>query len=170
MRFMRLLFVLFALCLSLPAHAGMTISFWSHDMDKNFPHTFITTHGTDAQGRSVDANYGFTATSLTPALLWGSVNGKMEDLSPGYIQRSQKRFTMAISQEDYDRVMAVVHKWKALKGKSYNLNTRNCIHFVGEVGIALGLKVSWEKALMKKPRSFLDKVMALNPFLKPEPK
>jgi hypothetical protein len=63
-------------------------------------------------------------------------------------------------------VLTVVERWRTRPGKSYNLNKSNCIHFVGEVAQAVGLKVVFEKALIKKPRSFLLSLVTLNPWLK----
>jgi hypothetical protein len=158
------LFLLLMVFLPPAASAQITVSFYSHELGTSFPHAFFTVHGTpQAGGPPVDANYGFTAKSVTPALLMGSVAGVVETAKPGYVASSDRKFSLRISDAQYDALMGVVTKWKTLPGKSYNLNTRNCIHFVGEAAQALGLKVIFDKTLLKKPRSFLEYVMKLNP-------
>ncbi|MCE3590045.1 hypothetical protein LXJ59_25990, partial [Escherichia coli] len=58
-----------------PAWAAVTITFWSHEFGNSFPHAFFTLRGVpDAGGAPVDANYGFTAKAVTPALLMGTVD------------------------------------------------------------------------------------------------
>jgi hypothetical protein len=148
------------------ARAQITVSFYSHELGSSFPHAFIVVQGApQAGGPPVDANYGFTAKSVTPALLMGSVAGVVESAKPSYIESSDRKFSLRISDAQYAGLMGVVTKWKTLPGKSYNLNTRNCIHFVGEAAQALGLKVIFDKKLLKKPRSFLEFVMKLNPSI-----
>ena len=46
-------------------------------------------------------------------------------------------------------------------GKSYNLNKRNCVHFVMEAAALLGLSVNRNSKFFKKPKSFLFEVMRL---------
>ena len=61
--------------------------------------------------------------------------------------------------------VAVVEQWRDLPQPSYNLNRRNCVHFVGAVAEAVGLRVDYVRNLMKRPRAFLDHVRELNPRL-----
>lgn len=59
--------LLLALTFALPAQAAVTITFWSHELGNSFPHAFFSLRGTvDATGQPVDANYGFTARSVSP--------------------------------------------------------------------------------------------------------
>jgi hypothetical protein len=148
------------------ARADVMVSFYSHDFGSSFPHTFITIKGTLDRGDVVDANYGFTAKSVSPAILMGSVVGVVESSKPNYVASSDRQFGVKISDGDYDALMALVAKWRALPGKSYSLNKRNCIHFAGAAAELLGIKVVYDPKLMKKPKSFLLSLIALNPQLK----
>ena len=40
---------------------------------------------------------------------------------------------------------------------------RNCVHFVMDMGAALGLNVNRRSEYFTKPRQFLDEMRALNP-------
>lgn len=152
--------------LPLAAHAQITVAFYSHELGSSFPHAFIVLKGTpESGGPPVDANFGFTAKSVTPAILMGPVYGIIESAKPAYVQHSDRKFEMIISDEKYAALMALIEKWKTLPGKSYDLNHRNCIHFVGEAAEVLGLKVAFDQKLLKRPRSFLENVMRLNPML-----
>lgn len=164
-----LLAVLLAL---LPAqlHARITVAFYSHELGSSFPHAFFTVNGTpEAGGGPVDTNFGFTAKSVTPTILFGPVVGIVEQVKPGYIENSDRKFAIVVTDAQYKALIAVVEKWRAIPGKSYNLNTRNCVHFVGEAAQAVGLKVVFDKKLIKRPRSFLENVIRLNPGLKESP-
>lgn len=164
---MRILGMILALLLMpAPAAAQVVISFYSHDLGSTFPHAFITLKGTTQAGESVDTNFGFTAKAVTPAILMGSVGGRVETSKTSYVESSDRQFSVTLDDRQYAAVMTMVEKWQTLPGKSYNLNKRNCIHFVGEVAQVVGIKVVFEKGLLKKPKSFLLSLVSLNPWLK----
>jgi hypothetical protein len=167
-RFKHLLAIALAclVLLPLPARAQIVVSFYSHELGASFPHAFITIKGKPTGGgAAIDANYGFTAKSVTPAILMGSVYGVIESAKPGYIENSDRKFALTITDAQYASLMALIEKWRELPGKSYNLNSRNCIHFVGQAAQLLGLKVEFDKKLLKRPRSFLENIVRLNPGL-----
>jgi hypothetical protein len=166
MRFWQMIFILFLTAAPGAVRAEVVVSFYSHELGSTFPHAFITVKGTTADGHSVDTNFGFTAKSVSPAILMGSVAGEVELLKTSYVLSSNRQFGVKISDGQYVALLAVVQKWRALPGKSYDLNKRNCIHFVGDIAQSLGLKVVMEKKLIKRPRSFLLSLMALNPWIK----
>ncbi len=168
-RSLRLFFLsLLLLCagLAAPARAEVVVSFYSHDFGDRFPHAFIVLKGTiDATGEVVDANYGFTATSVSPAILLGSVKGKVESSKPDYIAKSDRQFDVTIDDATYARVLAKVDEWRTRDQPSYSLNKRNCVHFVMELAEVVGLTVNRKSKLFKKPKSFLIETKGLNPQL-----
>ncbi|SEH13430.1 hypothetical protein SAMN05428974_0777 [Sphingopyxis sp. YR583] len=152
--------------LAAPARAEVVVSFYSHDFGDRFPHAFIVMKGTlDATGEVVDSNYGFTAVSVSPAILLGSVKGKVESSKPDYIEKSDRQFDVTVDDATYARVMAKVTEWRDREQPSYSLNKRNCVHFVMELAEVVGLKVDRKSKLFKKPKSFLIEVRGLNPAL-----
>ncbi len=160
------LFLLALALLPISARAEVVVSFYSHDLGSRFPHAFFTVKGALERGGVIDANYGFTAKSVTPAILMGPVAGEVEDMTPEYIAKSDKQFSVKVSDAQYDALMALVAKWKAIPGKSYSLNKRNCVHFVGEAAQVVGLNVFFDPKLMKKPKTFLLAIIERNPRLK----
>jgi len=150
-----------------PAAAAVEIAFYSRELGgNNFPHAFIALHGTvDATGERVDTTYGFTAHSVTPAILFGSVSGEIVVEGERQRARSTRQFALTLSDERYLAVMAVVDQWRNRPQPSYNLNRRNCVHFVAEIARTLGLRVEEVPRLMKRPRSFLLHIRSLNPQL-----
>ncbi len=156
-RLLRSLLAFVLIGLALPAQAAVTITFWSHELGNSFPHAFITLRGVpDAGGPPVDANYGFTAKSVTPALLFGSVPGEVEPSKPGYIAGSDAQFSVVLTDAQYAQVLALIAAWDEKTGDGhYNLNKRNCIHFVKEAARIAGLTDLDRPKLMKKPRSYL---------------
>jgi hypothetical protein len=164
----RLSLTLALLCAFLagPAFASVEISFYARELGTNFPHAFVVLKGTvDATGEQVDTSLGFTAHSVTPALLFGAVRGEVEVLEPGYIARSDRKFAVTLTDDQYRRVLAVAEEWRNAPQPSYRLRLHSCVHFVSAIAEAIGLRVDNEQRLMNRPRSFLERVFALNPRL-----
>ena len=150
-----------------PAAAAVEIGFYSREMgDTGFPHAFVSLRGTlDATGEPVNTRYGFTARSLGPALLFGSVGGDVIVEGEHQIVGSDRHFALTLTDDQYRALLEVVEAWRSRPQPSYNLDRRNCIHFVGELAQAVGLRVDYPGELMRTPRAFLQRVRALNPQL-----
>ena len=148
---------LFAIVALSPVDAAVEISFYSKEFGATFPHAFIRLTGTvNGSGEPVDANYGFTAKSVTPAVLMGSVAGEIISSKPSYVAKSDRHFAFTISDEEYRKVLATVEKWRMLDQPSYNLNSRNCVFFAADIARTLGMSADTPKPLLKKPRSYLQ--------------
>ncbi|MBL0925496.1 MAG: hypothetical protein IBJ12_13665 [Sphingomonadaceae bacterium] len=166
-RFLTLLCAAFLSQLPATAQAEVLATFYSHDFGDHFPHAFVRVKGTvDSTGEAVDTNYGFTAVNVSPAILMGSVMGMIETKDAKYVSKSNAHFTLRLSDAEYAKLKAHVEQWRNLPGKSYNLNKRNCVHFVMEAAALLGLKVNRQSKFFKKPKSFTLELMRLNPGLK----
>ncbi len=150
---------------SAPAWAAVTITFWSHELGNSFPHTFFTLRGVpDAGGSPVDVNYGFTAKSVSPKILMGTVAGRLDISKPGYIAGSDAQFSLVLSDAQYAEILTLIAAWDEKTGDGhYNLNNRNCVHFVKEAARIAGLSGLDQPGLMKKPRSYLKAVAEANP-------
>ncbi len=154
--------------LAVPARSEVLVTFWSHAQDSNYPHAFLVMRGSvDATGQRVDDNIGFTARSVSPAILIQSVEGRMDRVSRGYMARATSRahFTLRLDDAQYARLQAFIVRWRARPQPSYNLNDRNCVHFVMEAAALLGLTVNRRSSHFLDPPEFLDEVMTLNPQL-----
>ena len=156
--------LLLAIGMGQSAQAAITMTFWSHELGNEFPHAFFALRGVpDAGGGPVDVNYGFTAKSLTPAILFGTVQGRLDLATPSYMRRSDVQFSLVLTDAQYAAVLALVREWGETGDTRYNLNRRNCVHFVQEAARRAGLSGTDQPALMKKPRSYLRAVAAANP-------
>lgn len=148
---------------SAAASASVEISFYSKEFGSSFPHAFVALKGTiDATGEKIDSNYGFTATRVTPAVLMGAVKGEVMAVDDAYLSKSDRHFSIMLSDEEYRRVIETVERWRTLKQPSYHLNRQNCVYFVAHVAAALGMRADTPKALMKKPRSYLQSLLEAN--------
>jgi hypothetical protein len=166
MRPIRLFLLLLVFGWSAAANAAIEISFYSKDMASSFPHAYVRLTGTDERtGEAVDVNYGFTPVSLGPGILFGSVRGMIESASPQYIARSDRHYSLKLTDAQYRQVVAIIDKWRNAPQPSYNLGSRNCITFVAEIATALGLNAPVIPRLMKKPKSYLNRVAELNSAL-----
>lgn len=153
---------LFALA-SAPAWSAVSITFYSKEFGTSFPHAFVVVEGTlDRGGPPIEEDYGFTARTISPAILWGKVSGKViSDHTPSYVKASDRHFTLTVTDAEYDRAMATVERWRTARQPSYDLDRHNCVHFVAEIATSVGLTADTSR-LMKKPRSFLEAVTGAN--------
>ena len=149
---------------AVPAQAAVTITFWSHELGNSFPHAFFTLRGIpDAGGAPVDTNVGFTAKSVSPAILMGPVAGKLDIAKPGYVAGSDAQFAVIMSDAQYEAVLRLVDAWSEGKPDSvYRLSDHNCVTFVKEAARIVGLTGLDQPKLMKKPRSYLKAVQVEN--------
>jgi hypothetical protein len=147
-----------------PVCAAVTLTFLSRDLGVDFPHAFVETAGaTDAQPQIViHANYGFTAKTVTPAILMGSVGGEIMSVSDDYVRGSDRHFSIRLSDAQYADFLRLLDSWRNIPSPSYNLHKRNCVHFVKAVADFVGLSTDHTESLMLKPRSFLDEIALEN--------
>jgi hypothetical protein len=162
-RAIALLFAALLAVLAVPASAAVSITFYSKELSSSFPHAFVILEGTpDRGGPRIAEDYGFTAKTISPAILWGKVAGEViTDHTAGYVKGSDRHFTVALSDSEYDRVMATIARWRSARQPSYDLDKHNCVHFVAEIAAAIGMTTDTRK-LMKKPRSFLETLTIRN--------
>lgn len=147
-----------------PVAAAVTITFYSHELGSSFPHAFVTMAGApDRGGAPVNVDYGFSAKTISPAILWGRVTGEViSNHGAAYIRGSDRHFSVSLSDSDYDRVMATIAKWRTSPQPSYDLGAHNCVHFVADLARSLGMTADTPPKLMKKPRSYLEHLTAEN--------
>lgn len=166
-RALALLLVALALVWSPAAFAKVTISFHSFNgsvIVGRYPHTFVVLEGTeDATGKPVKANYGFSAKSVSPAVLTGPVEHVIYVEQDKWIAKTNRHITLTLTDEQYRRIEREVDAWRNAPGKYYDLDKRNCIHFVGAIAQIVGLKVDYPKDMLRKPRAWLNHIGKLNP-------
>jgi hypothetical protein len=147
-----------------PAAAAVTITFYSHELGSSFPHAFVTMAGApDRGGEAVNVDYGFTAKTVSPAILWGKVSGEViSNHGASYIKGSDRHFSVTLTDSEYDQAMATIARWRAAPQPSYDLGSHNCVHFVADLARSIGLAADTPAKLMKKPRSYLEHLTAGN--------
>lgn len=162
------LFALFALLSGTTAMAAVEIHFHSFNgsVFGRYPHTFIVLDGTlEADGRKIEENYGFSARSSTAAILGGWTAHEVYIEKDKYIRKTNRHFSVALTDEQYFRIVEEVRKWRDEPGKRYSLGQRNCIHFVGEMAKILGLTVEYPGNMLRRPKKWLNHITTLNPEL-----
>ena len=170
---MRRLPVIFAAIVALlwapAAFAQVLLSFHSFNgsvLFGRYPHTFIAMEGTlEATGQPISENYGFTAKRVTPAVLTGPVEHDVTVEKAKYIKSTNRHFTIPISDAQYWRIREEVDAWRDAPGKYYDLDTRNCIHFVGRIAELGGVRVDYPNELLRKPKAWFNHIVGLNPQL-----
>ncbi|MCP9221575.1 hypothetical protein MKP08_02275 [Erythrobacter sp. LQ02-29] len=168
-RVCKLLLAIVALCWAQAAFAQVTIHFHSFNgsvLFGRYPHTFVVLDGTlEETGEPIDENYGFTAKSISPAILVGPVDSMIFVEKQDQIDRTNEHFSVALTDAQYWQIRSEVARWRADPVKSYDLNKRNCLHFVGALAQIAGLKVAYPPSLIKKPTHWLNYLARINPQL-----
>ncbi|HEY5346956.1 MAG TPA: hypothetical protein VIJ72_02105 [Rhizomicrobium sp.] len=169
-RFLSLLTLIAFALLASPASAAVTITFYSHDLrlidgkNTDFPHAFVMLDGTDASGADVHKEFGFSARHIFINVLWEPVEGALDydSITPTYMAEAKRHFSFTLSDAQYRAVIEVVRKWASWPQPSYDVDSHNCVTFVKEIAVAVGLAVSDDKKFVRHPRAFLDDVAARN--------
>ena len=168
-RFFRLLAALLALVTASAAFAEVRVTFHSFNGSMpfgRFPHAFVSFDGTlDATGERVKENFGWSAKTISPAVLSGPVYGIVLVEKDKWLTQTNRHFTIALTDAQYRTLRAEVEAFRTAPGKYYSLEDRNCIHFVGRMAELLGLKVDYPPKMMRKPRQWLNHIGDLNPQL-----
>ncbi|MEO0062088.1 MAG: hypothetical protein RLZZ08_648 [Pseudomonadota bacterium] len=162
------LLALALLWLPAPAQAEVQVHFHSFNgsmFAARYPHTFVVFEGHLADGTPVNENFGFSARSASPAVLAGPVAHMIYIEKPKWVQATNRHFSVTVSDATYHRLRAEVAAWQNAPGKYYDLNHRNCIHFVGRIAELVGLKVDYPHGLLRKPKAWLNHIATLNPQL-----
>lgn len=171
-RLATLLLTIVALAWSGAAFAAVQIHFHSFNgsvLFGRYPHTFIVLDGTLSDGTVVDENYGFSARNVTPAILNGPVEHMVLAETEKSVRNTNRHFSMTISDAQYRRIITEVRAWQNAPGKYYDLETRNCIHFVGAMASILGLKVDYPEDMLRRPKKWLNHITEMNPQLGASP-
>ena len=153
---------------AVPAQAEVKVHFHSFNgsMLGRYPHAFVVFEGTlDETGQAIDENYGFSARSAGPSVLMGPVAHGIYTEKRRYIRTTNRHFTLTVPDATYHRMKAEVVAWRDAPGKYYDLDTRNCIHFVGRIAELAGLRVEYPRDMLRKPKAWLNHVTTLNPQL-----
>lgn len=151
-----------------PALARVEASFHSFNgsLFGRYPHTFVVFEGTlDRTGEAVNENFGFSARRPGPGVLLGPVEHIVMTEHAHYVRTTNRHFTVPVSDATYARMKEEIAAWRNAPGEYYDLNRRNCIHFVGRMAQLAGLTISYPQNLMRKPRAWLNVISDLNPHL-----
>lgn len=159
---------LLAASLFLPyaAQADVQVHFQSFNgslLANRYPHTFVVFEGRLADGTVVNENFGFSARTTSPAILTGPVAQMIYIEKPKWIKATNRHFTVTVKDAVYHQLKAEVASWRDDPGHKYDLNRRNCIHFVGRMAELVGLKVDFPQDLLRKPKAWLNHIGLLNP-------
>ena len=171
-RFFALFAAFAAFLLATPAAAQVQMHFHSFNGSVFFgryPHAFVVLEGRLEDGTRVSENYGFTAADPSPAVLRGPVKHAILTEPPKYVNSTNRHFTVTLTDAQVAKVRATMRRWRDAPGNAYDLDTRSCIHFVGEMAKIAGLKVSYPKKMMRRPKKWLNYVTGLNPQLGADP-
>ena len=150
------------------AQAEVRVTFHSFDgsvLFGRYPHTFISMEGTLEDGTPVKENYGFSAKSAGPAVLAGPVKHIVMTEKDKYVRSTNRHFTVAVDDAKYHDSRREVFRWRDAPGKYYDLDTRNCIHFVARMAEMVGLRAPVPSDYLRRPKAWLNYVTRLNPNL-----
>ncbi|MEW4449222.1 hypothetical protein [Qipengyuania sp. JC766] len=167
-RFLTLLLALVALGWSGAASAEVTVHFHSFNgsvLWGRYPHTFVVLEGTLEDGTRIDENYGFSALKSNTDALRGPVKQTILIEKPKTIRSTNRHFSVEVSDAKYRQIRDTMVAWRDAPGPYYDLDKRNCIHFVGTIAKIVGLKVTYPSNMLRRPKKWLNHITSLNPQL-----
>ena len=135
-----------------------TITFYSHPFGENFPHAFVIV----ATGSERYDAFGFTAKVLSPMILMGPVSGKIDIPKTDYITQSKAHFAINVTDRQLKQLYDLRREWSSGPGSRYDLNDKNCVHFIAEAARTLELLTHPESEYLMAPNRFLEEVTRLN--------
>ena len=167
-RFLRFAFLLLVAGWSVAAQADVRLTFHSFNgsvFAGRYPHTFVSMEGELDDGTTIHENYGFSAKHASPAVLTGPVEHIVMVEKDKWLEETNRHFTVTIDDAKYWAIRKEVARWRDAPGKYYDLDTRNCIHFVGAIAQMVGVKVDYPDDMLRKPKAWLNRIVARNPAL-----
>ncbi len=163
-----LLLALAGLVLATPAAAQVEVSFHSFNGSiffGRYPHTFVVFEGQLDTGETVSENFGFSARNTTAAMTYKPAEHEIIVETPKQIARTNRHFTVTVSDDKYRELRAEVERWRNHPGKFYDLDENNCIHFVAALARMVGLEADVPEDYLKKPKAWLNYISRRNPDL-----
>ena len=163
-----LLLVLAGLGVATPALAEVQVHFQSFNgsvLWGRYPHTFVIFEGTLANGTRVNENYGFSARNSAEAITQGPAQHMILTETPATIAQTNRHFSVTISDQTYRRMRAEVIAWRDYPGRYYDLDERNCIHFVARMAQLAGLRADVPGEYIRRPKAWLNYITRRNPQL-----
>lgn len=159
------LMLVLLLCWSSHSWAAVRLGFHTRE-DGLLAHAFVVLRGSlDSTGEAVDYNVGFTPLAISPMVLVGPVKGEVTTNDAQYVRRSREHFYVTLTDEEYFKVLNRVQEWKRKSQPSFDLDHRNCVHFVADIAEVVGLQAALPVELTRKPRVYLAQVRERNQSL-----
>lgn len=163
------LLALAALLIACPAQAAVTIYFHSFNGSVvwgRYPHALVVFDGTlDSTGQRVDENFGFSTTSSMAALTQHPAPHVMLREDHAQIARTNRHFGVVLTDAQYHQLRAEVDRWEHYPTPYYDLDRRNCVHFVARLAQMIGLTADVPERFVRRPKAWLNYVTRMNPRL-----
>jgi len=164
---------LFAAVLSLiatvPAMAAITVHFHSFNgsvLWGRYPHTFVVFEGTlEGNGQRVQENFGFSAKYTSQAITNRPSEHEIVTEEERTIPKTNRHFSVRISDAQYRALRAEIERWRNYPGRYYDLDERNCIHFVAALAQMLDIRADVPVDYLRRPKAWLNYVTRNNPHL-----
>lgn len=157
------------LLLAFPAQAAVQVHFHSFNgsvLWGRYPHTFVVFEGVlDDTGQRVNENFGFSAKYTSQAITNGPAEHEIIVEDADTIPDTNRHFTVTISDAKYREMRAEVERWRNYPGRYYDLDERNCIHFIAALAELVGVRADVPERFLRRPKAWLNYVTHNNPQL-----
>ena len=169
LRFAALIAAISAACLTTPALAAVTVHFHSFNgsvLFGRYPHTFVVFEGElDSNGQRVNENFGFSAKYTSQAITNNPAEHEIIIEDADTIEDTNRHFSVSISDAQYRALRSEVERWRNYPGRYYDLDERNCIHFVATLAAMIGIQADVPEDMLRRPKKWLNYVTRNNPQL-----
>lgn len=157
------------LCVPTIAEARVRVSFHSFNGSVfwgRYPHAFVVFDGTlEDTGARVRENFGFSAIYTSQAITNRPAEHEIIVENEETIPETNLHFTITLSDARYRQMRDEVERWRNHPGRYYDLDERNCIHFVARMAELAGLQADVPQSYLRRPKAWLNYVTRNNPQL-----
>ncbi|TIX50783.1 hypothetical protein E5222_08890 [Alteraurantiacibacter aquimixticola] len=152
-----------------PALAAVTVHFHSLNgsvLFGRYPHAFVVFEGTlEATGQRVAESFGFSAKYTSQAMTNGPAEHEIIAEDADTIADANRHFSVRLTDDQYRDLRAEVERWRNYPGRYYDLDERNCIHFVARLAQMLDIRADVPDNMLRRPKKWLNYVTRNNPQL-----
>lgn len=161
--------VLALLVLAPSAQAQVSVAFHSFNgsvLWGRYPHTFVVFDGTLDTGQRIRENFGFSAKHTSQAITNGPAEHEIIVEDWDTVEDTNLHFTINVTDAQYRALRAEVERWRNYPGRYYDLDERNCIHFVAALAQIVGVQADVPERFLRRPKAWLNYVTRNNPQLR----
>ncbi len=110
-------------------------------------------------------NFGFSAVYSSQAMTNDPAEHEIVVEEDDTIRETNRHFSITVSDEKYRQMRREIERWRNYPGRYYDLDERNCIHFVATLAEMVGVQADVPERFLRRPKAWLNYITRNNPQL-----